>query len=98
MTTLKYANGITEHRVTFAQQAGSLLYTVFRMTAWTIGLGALGFATLFYIAGIPELIGGAIRLATATAMIYLVVTQIVKRLFLSGPAAPETDSTGPHAR
>ena len=97
MTTLKYAEGITEHRVTLAQQAGSLLYTVFKMVAWTVGLGASAFATLFHMLGIPELIGGAIRVAAGSAVVYLAVTLIVNRLFGPVPVSSARRPKVPHS-
>jgi hypothetical protein len=96
MTTLKHQTGITEHLLAFTRLAGSLAYTIFKMAAWTVGLAALGFAVLFYMGGLTELIGGAIRVAAASAVAYLAVTQIVKKVFLSVPASPEEGSNGPH--
>ena len=43
MAALKNTDGITEHPVAFTRLAGSFVYTIFKMTIWTVGLGALGF-------------------------------------------------------
>ncbi len=97
MTTLKHTGGITGNLLALARIAGALVYTVFRMAAWIVGLGALGFAVLFHVGGVPELIGGALRVAAGSAIIYLAVTQIVKRIVLFA-AAPAGDEQGaPHA-
>ena len=98
MTTLKRTDGINDYFVAFTRAAGLLVYTIFKMTAWTVGLGALGFAALLYIGDATELVGGTLRVAAGTALVYLVVTQAVKRVLLSALASPERDSGGPQAR
>jgi len=97
MTTLKRTDEIDDFFVAFTRAAGLLVYTIFKMTAWTVALGALGFAALLYVSDATELVGGALRVAAGTAVVYLVVTQVVKRMVLSAPASPERDSGGPHA-
>jgi hypothetical protein len=97
VAALKNTDGITEHLIAFTRLAGSFVYTIFKMTMWTVALGALGFAILFYIGGVTELVGGAIRVAAGSAIVYLAVTQLVKRVLLPFVASPEGRSGRPHA-
>ena len=89
----KRTQGIARYTTEFMRLLGTLVYTVFKTTAWIITLGALALAAVFYMGGVTELIAGTLRVAAGTAIVYLIVTMLVRRLFFNSPraSAPETD-------
>ena len=77
----KTTNRTTGIATRIARDVGSLAYTIFKMTTWIVGLGASGFAVLFYSVGAMELIPGALQVAAGAAIVYLIVTKGIKRIF-----------------
>jgi hypothetical protein len=96
----KRTQGIARYTTKFIRLLGSLVYTVFKTTAWIITLGALALAAVFYMGGVTELIAGTLRVAAGTAIVYLIVTMLVKRLFFNSSrgAAPQADQQEVRAR
>ena len=90
--------GIARYAAEFTRLLGTLVYTVFKTTAWIITLGALALAAVFYVGGVTELIAGALRVAAGTAIVYLIVAVLVRRLFPNSPRADTPDRATPEAR
>ena len=67
------------------QLLGSMLYTVFKVTAWIVAAGTASLAILFHVGGAHELIAGTLRVTAATLIVYLGVTMLVRHLFFSSP-------------
>lgn len=94
----KRTQGVARYTTEFMRLLGTLVYTVFKTTAWIITLGALALAVVFYMGGVTELIAGTLRVAAGTAIVYLIVTMLVRRLFFNSSRADTPERATPEAR
>lgn len=69
------------------QRTGTLVYAIFLVAAWIIGLAALGAAVVSYMIGAMEPVASAIGVLAGTSIVYLVVTSLVRKI---QPGAPTT--------
>ena len=77
----------------FMRFVGTLAYTIFKVEAWIVGFGAIGFAIVFYMIDAMEPFAGAIGIAVGTGVVYLIVTKVVRRICNNAPAAVEEESS-----
>jgi hypothetical protein len=80
------ADDMPGHVAKLMRLVGTLVYTIFKVGAWIVGLAALGSAILSYMIGAMEPIPGAVGVAVGTAIVYLIVTKVVRSICLAAPA------------